>query len=114
MCSPVGETIKALRIYGDQVLLAPTDLALHPFWPRDQVNLETWKTGSLQISLLLRGTELSELNHPFLPEVAGITLWGQCTRMKRAPEPQPPERQPGATDTPDYLCEPLSGLKLLF
>ena len=49
--------MKTLREYGDQVLPAPTNLAVYPFPPGDQVSLETWKTGSLQISSLLRGID---------------------------------------------------------
>ena len=43
--------MKALMKYGNQVLPAPTDLALHPFWPGAWVNLKTWKAGSLQDQL---------------------------------------------------------------
>ena len=40
--------MKALMACGNQVLPAPTDLAPHPFWPGDLVNLKPWKTGSPQ------------------------------------------------------------------
>ena len=43
-----GETTKGLMEYSNQVLPAPTDLALHPFPPGDWVNLNTWKTGNTQ------------------------------------------------------------------
>ena len=53
----VGETMKALKEYGNQVLPEPTDLALHPFQPGDWVNLNTWKTSSCKTNSLLRGTD---------------------------------------------------------
>ena len=44
----VGETMKAVMEYGNQMLPTPTELALHPLKPGDWVHLKTWKTGSLQ------------------------------------------------------------------
>lgn len=38
--------MKALMEYGNQVWPTPSDLAMHPFQPRDWVNLKTWKTSS--------------------------------------------------------------------
>lgn len=35
----VGESMKALTKYGNQVLHIYTDLVLHPFWPGEWVNL---------------------------------------------------------------------------
>ena len=53
----VEETLKALREYGGQVLPVPTDQALHPFQPGDQVNLKIWRMGSHKISLLVSRLE---------------------------------------------------------
>lgn len=49
--------MKTLRECGDQVLPTPSNLAVYPFRPGDQVSLETWETGSLQISSLLTRTD---------------------------------------------------------
>lgn len=49
--------MKALTEYGDQVLPALTDLALHPFRPGDQVNLKAWKNWQPASSSLLSGTD---------------------------------------------------------
>lgn len=43
----VGEATKALIENNNQMLLAPTCLALHPFHPGDQVNLNSCKVRSL-------------------------------------------------------------------
>ena len=55
----VGETMIAPMEYGNQVLPAPTDLALHPFQPGDWVNLKTWKTGSQQNQLTPKWNDLT-------------------------------------------------------
>ena len=37
----VGETMKAVMEYGNQMLPTPTELALHPLKPGDWVHLKT-------------------------------------------------------------------------
>ena len=104
----VGETVKALMDYGDQVL--------PPLLARRLGEPTTWKTSSWQDRLtpkwngahLLTQTTYSAL------KLQGITPWVDHIRVRRALEPQTLERQPGATDPLDYLCDPLSDLKLLF
>ena len=45
---------------------------------------------------------LGDPNYPFCPAVAGITLWGHHTQVKRAHKPKRPETQPGAMNLLDY------------
>ena len=48
--------MKAFMEYGNQVLPAPTNLALYPFWQGDWGHLKTWKTSSLQDQLSPKGS----------------------------------------------------------
>ena len=46
-------------------------------------------------------TPLGDPNHPFHPEVAGVTLWLHHV-SEEAPKPQPLDKQPGTMKPLDY------------
>lgn len=84
----------------------PINPALHPFQPGDGVYLKTWKTSNPQSQLTPKWNRfhlviLTINSSPKLQERVH-------TGFKRAPNPQPPKRQPMATDFLDYSCDSLS------
>ena len=87
----VGETMKALTEYGNQVLSAPTDPALPPFRPGDWVYLKTWKINNPrdQVTPEWNKAHLVILTTHSALKLQGITPWVHHSRVKRAPERTP-------------------------